>query len=282
MLYLRPPVAAGRFYDLDMVLLNRQIEIAFQRAGKNRKKIGKVRAAIVPHAGYEYSGHVAASVYSLLDRKKPTNFIIIGTNHYMVGSKYAIMKQGLWKTPLGGVAVDQNMVESIMKKCELLENDVLPHQNEHSIEVQIPMLQYVCGSEFKFVPISIGLDSYNQSNLDDLKLIGKSLASCVKSSKENWMILASSDFSHYISQKDAEAVDKYLLSPITRLNESSLFERAEETNTSACGIGAITASITAAKALGAKTGKIVKYSTSGEITGDKSSVVGYAGVVLQD
>ena len=280
MLYLRPPVAAGRYYELDPVNLRKQIDAAFAKFGKSRKKVDKVRAAIVPHAGYDYSGWVAASVYSILDRKEKINFVIFGTNHYMIGSKYATMKSGLWKTPLGGVSVDEKMTDSIIERSKIIEIDVLPHQNEHSIEIQLPMLQYVFGNDFKFVPITVSTDIMDNSAVDDIRIIGKAVADAVKSSKEKWVVLASSDFSHYVPQKLAEDTDKYLISPILKLNESSFLERVVEKNASACGIGAVAAAIVAAKALGSKKGRLMKYATSADLSGDKSSVVGYAGIIM--
>jgi len=180
MLYLRPPVAAGTFYDLDPERLKKQIKASFKKAEeKRRRKSIKFKAAVVPHAGYMYSGWVAAKVYSMLDAKSPVNFIILGANHYMFGSKYATMKRGLWKTPFGGVTVHEPMASELLKKCELLENDVIPHQNEHSIEVQLPFLQHIFGNDFKFVPISIVCDIADNMLLDECTIVGKAIATDV-------------------------------------------------------------------------------------------------------
>ncbi len=281
MLYLRPPVAAGTFYDLDVNRLKKQIEASFKKADENKKKkIQKFDVAVVPHAGYMYSGWVAAKVYSMLGEKKPVNFIILGTNHYMFGSKYATMKRGLWKTPLGTATVHESMASRLLEKCELLENDVIPHQNEHSIEVQLPFLQYVFGDDFKFVPISIACDIADNALIDDCIFIGKSIANAVKSSKENWLILASSDFSHYVPQKLAEEVDTYIIKSILRLNEKMFIDRVIEKNASVCGFGGIATAVVAAKMLGSKKGKLLKYATSADITGDRSAVVGYASIIM--
>jgi len=281
MLYLRPPVAAGTFYDLDPNRLKKQIEASFKKAEeKKKKKMQKFDVAVVPHAGYMYSGWVAAKVYSMLGAKKPMNFIILGTNHYMFGSKYAIMKRGLWKTPLGAATVHESVASRLLERCELLENDVIPHQNEHSIEVQLPFLQYIFGDKFKFVPISIACDIADNALVDDCRIIGKSIAGAVKSSKENWIILASSDFSHYVPQKLAEEVDAYIIKSILRLDEKMFIDRVIEKNASVCGFGGIATAIVAAKMLGSKKGKLLKYATSADITGDRSAVVGYASITM--
>lgn len=281
MLYLRPPAAAGSFYDLEPDRLKKQIQSAFSRASADRKlKAMRFKAAVVPHAGYMYSGWVAAKVYSMFDVKKPLNFIILGTNHYMFGSKYAIMKSGLWKTPLGVVAVDESMAGKLLEKCELLENDVMPHQNEHSIEVQLPFLQHLFGSGFKFVPITIACDIADDIALESYWVIGKAIADVVKADKESWLVLASSDFSHYVPQNLAEETDGYVIKAILKLDEKEFVERVAERSASVCGFGAIAVAIAAAKVLGSKKGKLLKYATSADTTGDVSAVVGYAAIIL--
>jgi len=281
MLYVRPPVVAGSFYDLDPDRLKKQINASFKKSvEKGRKKSVKFNAAVVPHAGYMYSGWVAAKVYSLLDVKAPLNFIILGPNHYMFGSKYAIMKRGLWKTPLGGVTVHESMADKLLERCKLLENDVIPHQNEHSIEVQLPFLQYLFGNDFKFVPIAIACDIADDTVLESCRVVGKAIANVVKSSKEKWLILASSDFSHYVPQKLAKEVDGYIIKAILRLNERAFINRVAEKNAGICGFGGIATAIVATKELGSKSGKLLKYATSADITGDTSAVVGYAAVIM--
>ena len=281
MLYLRPPIAAGTFYELGPDRLKKQIEASFKKSAEGRRRGPlKFKAAVVPHAGYMYSGWVAAKVYSMLDAKNPVNFIILGPNHYMLGSKYALMKRGLWKTPLGGVTVHESMADKLLSKCELLENDVIPHQNEHSIEVQLPLLQYVFGDDFKFVPISIVGNVVDGTLLDGCRIIGKAVADSVKSSKEKWLVVASSDFSHYVPDKLAKEVDGYIIKSILRLNEKSFLDRVAEKNAGVCGAGGIAAVIVAAKALGVKKGKLLKYATSADVTKDTSAVVGYASITM--
>jgi len=283
MLQVRPPVVAGRFYDIDPERLKKQISVSFNRAendGKPKGKQRELKVAVVPHAGYEYSGWVAAKVYSMLDNNSPKNFIILGPNHYMFGSPFATVDRGLWKTPLGGVTVHEQMAKALLKTSNILANDFMPHQNEHSIEVQLPFLQYKLGPDVKIVPIAITNDVADDDLLKACTIIGSAVADVVKKSDEKWIVLAASDLSHYVPQKFAEDVDNYLIHSMTKLNENMLFRRVEEQNASMCGYGAVAAAIIAAKKMGSKSGKLLKYATSADTTGDASSVVGYASILL--
>lgn len=277
MFQVRAPVVAGMFYELDVGRLKMQINASYKHAlGPKKMKGQSFIAAVVPHAGYDYSGAVAAWVYSRIEE---ANYIILGPNHTGMGSDFAIMKEGIWKTPLGGVAVHREMAEELMK-CELVEYDVMAHRREHSIEVQLPFLQNKFGNDFKFVPISVMNDFADEGLLKSSGIVGKAIAKAVKESKEKWIILASSDFSHYIPQETAMKIDKSLIGAINRMDSELLFSRINKHQASSCGYGAIATAIAAAKRLGAKKGKLLKYSTSGDITGDTNSVVGYAGIIM--
>lgn len=280
MLMVRGPVVAGQFYDIDPDRLRQQIQSSLDKSGKTKKPRKEFKAAVVPHAGYMYSGWVAAYFYSMLDRQSPKNYIILGPNHSLAGSDYAIMKRGLWKTPLGGVTIHEEMADALLERCELIEHDVIPHQYEHSIEVQLPFLQYKLGNDFNFVPISIKSEVVDDTLLEGCRIVGKAVADALGSAKEDWLIIASSDFSHYIPKKLAEDVDNYVIKSIVNLNEKSFIERVAENNASICGVGAIAASIVAAKELGTKKGKLLKYATSADVSGDTSAVVGYACVLM--
>lgn len=285
MLFVRPPAAAGRFYDLDKERLKKQLDASFRRAAEDAKRKRpsiprKIRGAVVPHAGYEYSGHVAARFYSLLDDKSPRNYVIIGPNHYAFGQKFATMKNFLWKTPLGGVAVHEAMVEGIMRRCELLQIDVIPHQNEHSVEVQLPFLQSRFGDDFKFVPIAVSAGADDPDALRDFRELGEAIAGAIKASEDEWAVIASSDFSHYVPQDEAEATDGALIKAIARMDEGLFFERVLQSSATVCGPGPIISAMVAAKKLGATKGELLKYATSGDVTNDYGSVVGYASIVF--
>jgi len=273
---IRQPAVAGSFYNLDPEMLKRQISVAFKKSLV--EKIGMERgfvAAVVPHAGYEYSGAVAAHVYSRIERG---NYIILGPNHTGIGADFALMKEGLWKTPLGEAVIDRDVAEKILGKCRIVEYDILAHQNEHSIETQLPFLQHRFGSDFKFVPICIRNEFPTEDFLEQCSVAGRGLAEVVKSEKNKWIIIASSDFSHFIPHNDATETDNYIIDSILKLDENGFFEKIVEKNASVCGFGPIATAMIDAKRLGAKRGKLFGYATSGDVTGETESVVGYAAV----
>lgn len=275
---VREPVVAGTFYHLNPEMLKKQIEGCFNhKLGPRMIKKESFLGGIVPHAGYEYSGPIAAWVYSRIER---ANYIILGTNHSGLGADFAIMKEGFWKTPLGGIVVSTEMAEKLMEKCKLLEHDVVPHQPEHSIEVQLPFLQYRFGNDFKIVPICIKNEFADENFLDACRVVGKGIADVIKKSKEKWIILATTDFSHYVPQEIAYETDKSVINPILKLDEKKFFVRINEKNASLCGFGAVATLITTAKELGSKKAKLLSYKTSGDITGELGSVVGYASIIF--
>jgi hypothetical protein len=182
------------------------------------------------------------------------------------------MKDCKWSTPLGDVEVDSEAVEEILHLSEIIDIDSLAHTREHSLEVQIPILQEVY-SDFKILPISL----INQ-NKDTSEEIGQAMAKIVE--KKNVMIIGSSDFTHYEQNEFAHEQDMALIEPILRLNVENFYRVLEDRNVSACGYGAIASTMIACKKLGATKGELLKYATSGDITGDKNSVVGYGSIVF--
>jgi hypothetical protein len=275
---IRQPAVAGMFYHLNTDLLEKQIKFCFNyKLGPKKIKEEKILAAIVPHAGYEYSGPIATWSYSRIPK---SNYIILGPNHRIFGSKFGVMKEGVWKTPLGSVKIDDKVATKLIEECPLLEYDILSHESEHSIEVQLPFLQYRFKDDFKFIPITISNEFPSLDFLDECKVIGKAIANIMKKEKD-WIIIASSDFSHYVPNDYAHYVDNYIIDAILRLDEKDFFSRLQEKEASVCGFGPIAISMFAAKELGAKKGKLLKYATSGDVTGDKSSVVGYASIIIE-
>lgn len=275
---IREPAVAGMFYDLNSQDLKKQIDACFKhKFGPKTMEKKPVKAGIVPHAGYQYSGPVAAWVYSMLEK---ANYIVLGPNHHGYGPAFAVMKEGLWKTPLGEVAIDRNVAEKILDGCKLVEYDITPHQHEHSIEVQLPFLQYRFGSEFKFVPICIRNEFPDDDFFKECELVGNAIADVIKREKERWVILASSDFSHYIPQELAKDIDDYVIGSILKLDGREFFFRLSEKNASVCGFGPIATAMAAAKGLGAKKTEMLKYGTSGDITREFGSVVGYASIII--
>jgi len=271
---IREPRVAGTFYSADKKYLLEQIKgCIFHKFGPNKISEEKFVGAVVPHAGYVYSGPVAAWIYASV---RKANYIIVGPNHYGVGYKFATYENSIWQTPLGEVIVDNEIIKKL-KKCGI-EHDARAHEFEHSVEVQLPFLQFRFGNEFKFVPISILHDFPNEIFLKECMEVGKCIGKTLKNDKKEWILIASSDFSHYISHKKAKEIDRKVIREIERMDPKRFFKKIVELDASVCGYGAIVVVMEAAKELGAKKGKLITYKTSGDVTGDRKSVVGYAAI----
>jgi hypothetical protein len=276
---IRQPAVAGMFYNLNSEMLKKQIKSCFDhKLGPKKIKEEKFIAAVVPHAGYPYSGPVAAWTYSKIPK---CNYIILGPNHSGFGSRFGVMREGVWKTPLGSANIDDTTAKKLIENCPLLEYDILSHESEHSIEVQLPFLQYRFEENFKFIPICVMNEFPSFDFLEECRIVGKSIANVIKKEKKKWIVITSSDFSHYIPYDFAYSTDKYVIDAILKLDEKDFFARIQEKNASVCGFGPIAITIIAAKELGAKKGELLKYATSGDLTEDRSAVVGYGSIILK-
>jgi AmmeMemoRadiSam system protein B len=280
-LKVRPPAFAGSWYASTPGNLRKQIEELFtHRLGPGsiptvmedgpRSIVGLVS----PHAGYMYSGPVAAHGYYQLARDgKPDVVVIFSPNHTGRGSALAAMKEGLWRTPLGYVEIDTATADEILRASNIIDVDEVAHTYEHSIELQLPFLQYLYGSEFKFVPIT-----FMMQDLESSREVGKATAKALSGKKG--LVIASTDMSHYEPQERAEKKDRMALEAAVKLDEEQYYSIIEGQAVSSCGYGPTIAAITASRELGAKKAKLLCYRTSGDITGDHSQVVGYASIAF--
>jgi len=265
---IREPVVAGQFYPASPSELRAIIkDFVDEKAVK-----GEVIGLISPHAGYIYSGSVAGAVISRI--KFRDTFIIMGPSHTGRGKPLSIMTEGVWKTPLGEVDIDSELAKQILATSSYLEEDHLAHQYEHSLEVQLPFLQYF-KPDIRIVPITF---SYGSGAA--YKEIGKTIARAIKELNREVVLIASSDMTHYEPQESAQSKDNQAIEAIVNLDEDELLKRVEELNISMCGYAPAVSLISAAKELGAKRAELVRYQTSGDTTGDYSSVVGYAGIII--
>ncbi len=277
---VRQPVAAGSFYERTEEDLKEQIEECFLHplGPGSLPKIGiheerRVLGLISPHAGYMYSGHVAAhGYYQLALDPPPKRVIIMGPNHTGFGPAVAISSDSAWQTPLGKVNIDVEISQKILS-MDLAEIGDSAHRMEHSIEVQLPFLQYLYGSNFTFVPICI----LNQ-RLEICEELGKELAQIIRET-EDCMLVASSDFTHYEPHANAETKDTKAIEAIIQMNSELLDRIIDDEGISMCGPGPIIALISAGKRLSCSA-KFLSYHTSGEITDDYSAVVGYASFTI--
>jgi AmmeMemoRadiSam system protein B len=276
---VRHPTQAGTFYEGTAESLKRQIENCFLNELGPRKIPEIVRTGsrhiiglVCPHAGYMYSGPVAAhGYYQLALDGKPDVVVIFGPNHTGYGSALAVMNEGFWRTPLGDVEVDTATANQIVRESRIVDVDESAHSFEHSIEVQLPFLQYLYGSNFKIVPVC-----FLMQELSSAIEVGKATAMALAG--KNAIIIASSDMTHYEPREIAAKKDKLVLDAVKAMDEAKLYSIIETQRISACGYGPIIALIAAAKSLGGKEAKLLCYKTSGDVIGDYSSVVGYAAV----
>jgi AmmeMemoRadiSam system protein B len=266
---IREPIAAGQFYPGSSDGLRTMIESMVDDRAEKVEVIG----LISPHAGYIYSGMVAGAVISKI--KFTDTFVMLGPNHTGRGKSFSIMTKGTWITPLGETEIDSELGKRILASSSHLQEDHAAHQFEHSLEVQVPFLQYF-KPDVRIVPIVL---AHARGNV--YKRIGKELAAAIKESKKQVIILASSDMTHYEPQESARKKDSKAIEAILNLDEDELLRRVADFDISMCGYAPVVSLISAAKELGAKKAELVKYQTSGDASGDYRSVVGYVGILLK-
>ncbi|MGI0090493.1 MAG: AmmeMemoRadiSam system protein B [Nitrososphaerales archaeon] len=288
---VRPPAVAGMFYPSDKDELFESIHRSFTHPlGPGRFPHGAaesgtkmVECLIVPHAGYAYSGPVAAHSYFIAQSFFASNVgrkvvvFILGPNHYGLGSGVAVSGSNSWITPLGSVHVNTDLATAIIRASSILDIDDTAHAKEHSIEVQLPFLQIVSSmrEDWSFVPICMMLQD-NETSKQVAESVFKVINTCTDESSV--LVIGSSDLTHYEPHIQAMAKDLELLESVSEMDPLSFYNVLERLNVSSCGYGAIAATIYVSKMLGRKKGTILKYATSGDITGDRSSVVGYPSV----
>jgi MEMO1 family protein len=266
---LREPAVAGQFYPDSASQLRAMIESFIDKNIEKEEVIG----LIVPHAGYIYSGAVAGATYSHIQFKN--TFIIIGPNHTGRGKPFSVMTDGNWVTPLGEVTIDSELAKKLVSGSRYLQEDTLAHQFEHAVEVQLPFLQYF-KPDIKIVPIILSL-----GDLNVYKAIGHDIAQALRELKKDAVILVSSDMNHYESQGVSQKKDRKAIDAMLNLNEDELIKRVAADDITMCGYASAAVMLTAAKELGAGKAELIKYQTSGDVSGDYEAVVGYAGIIVK-
>ncbi len=272
---VRQPAVAGRFYPGNAQLLRAEVQTFITaRATAGQEAEPKIAAVgcVVPHAGYIYSGAVAGAVYRRL--KLPRRCVILCPNHTGKGEPLAIMSEGAWHTPLGDVTVDTELAESLKAALPLLSEDQEAHRYEHALEVQLPFLQ-VLKPGIQFVPITVGT-----SNFEVLSALGKVIGAALAGIPEPALVIASSDMNHYESDEVTRVKDRRAIDQILALDPRGLYDTVREADISMCGYGPATIMLTAARQLGASKAELIRYATSGDVSGDRDMVVGYAGIAV--
>jgi MEMO1 family protein len=267
---LRLPAVSGRFYPSDPIELKALIR-EYSRAD-NTVMPTRAKASLVPHAGYVYSGHVAGAVYARI--AFPKIILILGVRHYPRGENAAILSSGAWRTPLGDAAIDEQLAEALRSSCPLLREDSVAHSSEHSLEVQVPFLQ-VLEPGFSFVPVVLG-----NVRFEDLVTLGEAIGRVLAASTREILLLTTSDLNHYENDATTRFKDHKAIDRILALDARGLYDTCRNETISMCGLGPTVAMLTALQNLGSTRAELVRYATSGDVSGDFSAVVGYAGIVF--
>jgi MEMO1 family protein len=263
---LREPAVAGSFYEGSAPALKKQIA---RFITENPNKI-KAKAIVVPHAGYVYSGKVAGEVFSAVEI--PDTVIIMGPNHTGLGVPVSVMNEGEWRTPLGDVKINGPLADLILKNSKTAQKDTRAHVKEHSIEVQLPFIQCLKKS-FSFVPIIFG--EYNIGNLNEA---AAAITTAIKG--KDVLLVASTDLTHYEDAETAKKKDSLVLSAIEALDPERMVKEVVGNEISMCGWMPTYVALKAAIMSGAKRAQIIRYTNSGETSGDLTQVVGYGGAVI--
>ncbi|MGA9389765.1 MAG: AmmeMemoRadiSam system protein B [Candidatus Sulfotelmatobacter sp.] len=274
---VRHPAFAGRFYPREPKALREDVRTYLSQTSPQAQTSSPatVRAlgCIAPHAGYMYSGHVAGAVFGRLEI--PELCIVMCPNHTGMGRPLAIMSEGEWETPLGRVLIDTSLAIALKRQCPLLEEDLAAHRTEHATEVELPFLQ-LRQPNLKFVPIVLGT-----GNFELLEQLGLAVAVAIAEQNQPVLIVASSDMNHYESDAVTRVKDQSAIEAILRLDAFALYEVVTKQHVSMCGFGPAIVMLTAAKSLGGTSAELLKYATSGDISGDHDTVVGYAGIIVR-
>ncbi len=266
---VREPAVAGMFYPGTEGALNRELDTLLTPGRERKTAVGVVS----PHAGYIYSGAVAGEVFSSVHI--PEKVVLLGPSHTGLGARGAVMAKGAWSVPNGTARIDEDLAEELISGCPLLTEDVTAHLHEHSLEVQVPFLIHERPG-VKIVPVTL-----MAFGIDACREIGIALARTIGFRGEDVLIVASSDMTHYESQERAERKDRLAIDKVLHLDPKGLMDVVMENDISMCGVIPVTVMLFAARELGASKASLVRYATSGDVTGDYAQVVGYAGMVVE-
>jgi MEMO1 family protein len=278
---IRKPAVAGIFYEQDPDSLRKQIEWCFkhQLGPGSIPEIGNqrnIKGVITPHAGYIYSGPVAAHAYhDIAEDGFPETFIILCPNHTGMGSGVSTMNSGSWETPLGLADIDSEFADLMMENSGIIDSNPDAHIREHSAEVQLPFLQYI-NPDFQFVPVTMWMQ-----DMQTAQEIAVSIYKTAEELDRDIVVIASTDFTHYQPKKQAYIQDMQVIDAIKDMDEELMMARVAELNVTMCGYGPVASTMIAAKKMGSISCELKKYATSGDTTGDDSSVVAYASAVFR-
>lgn len=285
---VRSPAVAGMFYDSECDRLLESIERAFVgQYGPGHLpnvapiRFGNILGLVAPHAGYTYSGGAAACSYDALAADGlPGSVVIIGPNHHGAGHPISLCSEGEWCTPLGSMRIDTDITNAVVNASQYAVIDDAAHVREHSIEVQLPFLQYLATRDgsTQIVPITISHLDYHDI-IETVRDLGGALAAALKG--RSAIVIASTDFTHYESADHAMQKDDIALEKIIELDPTGLVDVTYERNITMCGVTGTAVMLEACKLMGASSARKLTYYSSGDVTGDRSQVVGYASAAVE-
>jgi len=265
----RSPVFAGSFYPADAGVLWEEVSALSPLVKEEDKE--EIIGGLVPHAGYLYSGRVAGEVFGRIKARQ--TFVIIGPNHTGEGHRFSLSMES-WITPIGGVKTDIPLAKALKRSTALIVEDVSAHSGEHSIEVQLPFIKRFF-PESMIVPLCVA-----SASVSELKETAEAIVKAAGEVGRDIAVLASSDMTHYETRCLASAKDKHAIDALLSLDPERLAETVAERDISMCGWAPSVMMLYAARAMGAVNARLLKYADSGEVTGNTSEVVGYAGVIV--
>ena len=274
----RSPYYAGSFYPKHTCDLMKLLHFCFNESifGPKKKQIinTKIFGIIVPHGAYIYSGAISAHAFFAIASRNIDTFILIGPDHNGIGKRISVTSEGYWQTPLGDVLIDNTITNDLKRSCDFIEEDKIVHQIEHSLEIQVPFIQYSFGNSFTIVPLLL-----RDQDIETSMLLGNLIAKY--SARKNVMIIASSCLTHYESNSSVQKKDFQIIKSIENLDIESFYQSLINFKASVCGYGAIASLMRAVQILGSKKGELLRYATSGDVTSDnKNTVVGYASIAF--
>jgi len=267
---LRFPAVAGQFYPANPQELTNLVRRFSQNNSSQTK--ARAKACLVPHAGYVYSGQVAGAVLGQIEI--PRKVLVLGVRHFPAGENAAILSDGSWRTPLGDTQIDSHLADALKGDCPLLKEDGVAHAQEHSLEVQLPFLQ-ILKPDFQFVPIALGTVCF-----EELEAIGKAIGKVIYESKEEILLLTTSDLNHYEDEATTREKDEKAIAKLEAMDARGLYDACRAEAISMCGLGPAVAMLFALKKLGATHAQTILHTTSAAASGDYRRVVGYAGMIF--
>lgn len=268
---VRESILAGVWYPKDPGALRREVT-GFLKAVPVHEGAGRLVALVAPHAGYRYSGQIAAHAYQLLASRKFDTVVVVGPSHHYPFEGVSVYDRGDFRTPLGDIPLDREMIREIMKKDPMIRYVPEAHSKEHSIEIQLPFLQTVMPG-FRLVPLVMG-----EQGMPACRRLAETLSTSLKG--RSVLLVASTDLSHFHPDTQARAMDRRVISNVERMDTEALHADFSKGASEACGGGPLVAVMLTATRQGAGVSEILKAANSGDVTGDRASVVGYMAAAL--